>query len=337
MLPACGDDLCHDTGGIQWLVVTVEHAEQPGTYAYTVDADGVAGTCTWQAGAAGARPDCAEMPGSIELDVDETGVDRITVDDTPDHVSLIVSRDGEVLFEQAWTREYRVTTDKKPGCGRDGLRGDLTASFRWQMAGPRVAMGPPGVPMTRAALLTLALLLPACAADDPSPDKADDADESGDTDGDTPPEPWSEFYSVESHIEAGGFAFDETYWARRDLDPGAGTITELFVATADGTETWTVLQIDADAGTFTLDINEGEYTGEGTLDGEPWAWTAWSSRSEMSDGSYVESEDAVTATGIHADKQGFAADGTPEWTLTEDLTTVDEDAYEAGLAAIGGR
>lgn len=188
--------------------------------------------------------------------------------------------------------------------------------------------------MPRAALVALALLLPACAAEAPSTGKGSDTGEAGEAD---TPAPWSEHYSVESHIEAGGFAFDETYWARRDLDPEAGTITELFVATADGTETWTVLQVDADAGTFTLDINEGEYTGQGTLQGEPWAWTAWSSRSEMSDGSYVESEDAVTATGIHADKEGFAADGTPEWTLTEDLTTVDEATFEAGLSAIGGQ
>jgi len=186
---------------------------------------------------------------------------------------------------------------------------------------------------SRVLLLTLTIGLAACAgAEDGKP-----TDTGGD-DGEDPavlPEPWSELYSVETHIEAGGFEFDETYWARRDLDPTAGTITEQFVATADGTETWTTLVVDAAAGTFTLDINDGEYTGEGSLEGEPWSWTAWSSRSTTGDGSYVLSEDAVTATGIHADKEGFSADGTPEWTLSEDLTTVDEATWAEGMAALG--
>lgn len=196
---------------------------------------------------------------------------------------------------------------------------------------PSTALSP--APVSPGRPLLLALALAACTGAEPDSDK--DADTGAPAEASLP-EPWSEYYRVESHIEAGGFAFDESYWARRDLDPDAGTITEWFVATADGTETWTTLQVDAEAGTFTLVINDGEYTGAGTLEGEAWAWTAWASRSEMSDGSYVLSEDAVTATGIHADKEGFAADGTPEWTLREDLTTVDESTWEQGLADIGG-
>ena len=185
--------------------------------------------------------------------------------------------------------------------------------------------------MVRVGWWVCSLVVVACAPDP--------ASEGAPTDSGAPsevalPDPWTEHYRVETLIEAGGYAFEERYWARRDLDPVAGTITERFVAEADGTETLTLLQVDADAGTFSLDINAGEYTGAGTLVGEPWDWTAWSSRAEASDGSYALSEDAVTETGIHTDKEGFSADGTPEWTLTEDLFLVDEETHDEALSAL---
>lgn len=179
--------------------------------------------------------------------------------------------------------------------------------------------------------LILSLLI-ACAG---APDAKGADDTGGGAGGDPLPDPWTDHYFVESRIEAGGFAFDETYWARRDLDPASGTITEVFVATADGTTTLTEIVVDAAEGTFTLDINSGEYTGQGVLVGEAWAWTAWSSRSVAGDGSYVVSEDAVEDGDIQAEKEGFAADDTPEWTLVERLSAVTEAEHAAGLAAVG--
>jgi hypothetical protein len=173
-----------------------------------------------------------------------------------------------------------------------------------------------------------------CACTAPADDKqADDTGQPADTGAAL--EAWAEFYWVEGHIEAGGFAFDESYWARRDVDPGAGTITEVFVATADGTTTLTNILVDAEAGTFTLDINGGEYTGEGALVGEAWAWSSWSSRSVAADGSYVLSEDEMSGGDIHAEKEGFSVDDAPEWTLVEDLSAVSEAEHAAGLAELG--
>ena len=151
--------------------------------------------------------------------------------------------------------------------------------------------------------------------------------------------PWTEHYFVESSIAASGFTFEESYWARRIVDPESSTIDEEFVATADGTLTETALMIDAEAGTFTLVINDGQYTGEGTLHGEPWAWTSWESRSVASDGSYVLSEDEVTSTGLAASKVGYSADDVEEWTLEEVLTAASEAEWQAGVeaAAAAGR
>jgi hypothetical protein len=173
-------------------------------------------------------------------------------------------------------------------------------------------------------------LLTGCAAP-----RTDDTATGGDTGAsDALPAAWTEYYRVESHIEAAGFEFDESYWARRVVDPAAATIDERFVEVTEGVVTQTDIVVDADAGTFSLDINDGEYTGAGTLHGAAWAWTSWESRSETSDGSYVLSEDTVTATGLRADKVGYSAEGEAEWTLTETLTSVDEAEWQAGMDAL---
>jgi hypothetical protein len=158
------------------------------------------------------------------------------------------------------------------------------------------------------------------------------------TDGDDTelPEAWSEHYFAETTIVAGGFSFDETYWVRRQLDPAAALITEELVATADGTLTVTVLVVDAASNTFTLEINDGQYTGTGELVGEPWAWTAWSSLSTDEHGHTVESVDTVTETGIRTEKTGRTPEGELEWTLSETLTTTDEATWAEGVAASGG-
>lgn len=183
--------------------------------------------------------------------------------------------------------------------------------------------------MTRAPLL--ALLATACST--PAPSDAAEADTGAGDRG--LPAAWTEYYAVESRIEAGGFTFDESYWARRLVDPAASAIDEELVATADGTVTRSALAVDAGAATFTLVINDGEYTGAGTLSGPAWAWTSWASRAEMDDGTYVESEDRVTDTGLLVDKVGYSAAGGQEWTLTDTFTTVDEATWQAGLDALG--
>lgn len=164
----------------------------------------------------------------------------------------------------------------------------------------------------------------------------DDGGDDGTTD-DPEPQPVDEYYYAESVIDVdnGSFVFEETYWVHRSVVPADATITEVFVAEADGTETTTVLTVSADATSFELEINDGEYTGAGNLYGDAWAWTHWDSISMASDGSSVHSEDARTDTGIVAHKVGFGTDGLQEWELDEVLTEVSEADWQAGLDALG--
>ncbi len=159
-------------------------------------------------------------------------------------------------------------------------------------------------------------------------------EDTGDTD--TLPPPSVQYYYAESVIDVdnGRYVFEETYWVRRELEPEPSTITEEFVAIADGTHTLTLLTVDAALGKFTLTINDGEYTGAGNLYGDPWAWTSWDSISTASDGSAVHSTDMVTSTGIASQKVGFGTDGLQEWTIEEVLTTVTAEEWQAGIDAV---
>lgn len=185
--------------------------------------------------------------------------------------------------------------------------------------------------------LAFILALPWLVACSTPSSEADEPSGEGGSGGAAPslPEPSTAYYSVESTIVVGTLVIDETYVARRHLDPTAGTIDELFTALADGTETDTDLVVDADAASFTLTINAGEFVGEGQFtEGDAWAWTAWTSTSTGTDGTRVVSTDTVTATGISASKEGFNTDGELEWTLDEELTTISQAEYQAALDAL---
>jgi|GEM_PF-2103007 len=163
-----------------------------------------------------------------------------------------------------------------------------------------------------------------------------DTGDTGTTDDPPPPDPWVEYYYVESVIDVdnGSFIFEETYWASRSIHPENHLITERFVAEADGTETGVVLTVNAELDGFSLDINGGEYTGAGNLYGDAWDWSSWDSISNATDGTSVHSTDTRTATGITSAKVGFGTEGLPEWEMDEVLTEVTEADFEAGLAAI---
>jgi hypothetical protein len=93
--------------------------------------------------------------------------------------------------------------------------------------------------------------------------------------------------------------------ARRTVDPAAKQITEDVShddAGAHGAKSFHVV-MDVDGDHFTLKETGGAFTGTGTLTGEPWQWTAWSSVSQVAGGVEVESDDELTPTGIKATKQ----------------------------------
>ena len=150
------------------------------------------------------------------------------------------------------------------------------------------------------------------------------------------PDAWVEHYSAESLIQAGGFEFEEAYIVRRFLDPGAGSIREEFIATADGTLTEVYLDVDPSAESFTLSFSDESYQGTGTFEGPAWAWTGWRSESVAPDGASVLSVDTQQDGAIHAEKEGFSADGELEWTLVEDLSPIEETLWQQEKDALDG-
>jgi len=124
--------------------------------------------------------------------------------------------------------------------------------------------------------------------------------------------------------------------ARRIVDPAARQITEDVShddAGAHGAKSFHVV-MDVDGDHFTMKETGGAFTGTGTLSGEPWQWTAWSSVSQIAGGIEVESDDELTPTGMKATKQ--IHQGGKVLATTEDaLKTFDcaqWDAVKATLA-----
>jgi len=130
--------------------------------------------------------------------------------------------------------------------------------------------------------------------------------------------------------------------ARRTVDPAARQIVEDVSHGETGSygtrRFHVVMNVDGDH--FTMKEAGGAFTGTGTLVGEPWQWTSWTSISQVPEagveaGLEIESRDELTSTGIQATKQ-IRKDGKVVTTAIEQLTAFDcaeWDAAEAELAA----
>ena len=124
--------------------------------------------------------------------------------------------------------------------------------------------------------------------------------------------------------------------ARRTVDPAAGQIREDVshdAAGAHGARSFhVVMQVDGDR--FTLSERSGAFSGSGTLVGEPWHWTAWSSTARLRDAAIeVESDDELTPVGLKATKQIRRA-GKVLATTTEELATFDCADWDKAIAAL---
>lgn len=132
--------------------------------------------------------------------------------------------------------------------------------------------------------------------------------------------------------------------ARRSVDPNAREIVEDVVhddASGRGVKTFHVV-MKVDGARFTMAEASGSFTGTGTLVGEPWKWTSWTSKSQIasagasagtSAGIEVESHDELTATGMIAHKQ-IRKDGALVATTVDDLTTFDCAGWDAAKAQL---
>jgi len=119
---------------------------------------------------------------------------------------------------------------------------------------------------------------------------------------------------------------------RRTLEPAADRIVEE-TARFDPVagvkpRLYTVLyQVDGDQ--LTLEERDGEFSGRGTLSGEPWAWTAWSSVYTLTSGIRVEAEQRIENDGgtavLRAERTAYGPDGSRALVLTEELARIGDD------------
>ena len=124
--------------------------------------------------------------------------------------------------------------------------------------------------------------------------------------------------------------------ARRTIDPAAGRIIEDVShddAGAHGARSFhVVMMVQGDR--FTMEEAGGAFTGSGTLVGEPWRWTSWSSSSRIAKANIdVESDDELTPIGMKATKQ-IRKDGKVLATTTEELATFDCAEWDKHVAAL---
>ena len=111
---------------------------------------------------------------------------------------------------------------------------------------------------------------------------------------------------------------------RRTVDPVAHQIREDV-----GRDTHVVVDVTGDH--FTLKEAGGQFTGTGTLSGEPWRWTSWTSSTTAAGGIVVDSDDELTATGMKATQQ-IRKDGTLVASTTDELKTFDCASWEQAIA-----
>jgi hypothetical protein len=124
--------------------------------------------------------------------------------------------------------------------------------------------------------------------------------------------------------------------ARRTIDPAAHQIIEDVSnddSGAHGAKTFHVV-MSVTGEQFTMKETGGAFTGTGTLAGEPWKWTSWTSTSQIPQTTItVESEDELTPTGMTATKN-IKQDGKLIGTTTEELKSFDCADWDKAKAAL---
>jgi hypothetical protein len=131
--------------------------------------------------------------------------------------------------------------------------------------------------------------------------------------------------------------------ARRTVDPVAKTITEDVShdnAGPHGARSFhVVMTVDGDH--FTMKETAGAFAGTGSLVGQPWQWTSWSSVSQIAGTAItVESHDELTSYGMKAEKQ-IKQDGKVIATTVDDLRAFEcaqwDDAKTALLTPVADK
>ena len=124
--------------------------------------------------------------------------------------------------------------------------------------------------------------------------------------------------------------------ARRTVDPAARQIVEDVRhddGGAHGAKSFhVVMTVEGDH--FTMTEAGNAFRGSGTLVGEPWRWTSWSSTAEIPNaGITVSSEDELTDRGMVATKQ-IKRDGKVLGTSKDELKAFDCATWDAAVAEL---
>ncbi len=124
--------------------------------------------------------------------------------------------------------------------------------------------------------------------------------------------------------------------ARRIVDPAAGTIVEDVshdAGAAHGAKSFHVVMV-VEGDHFTMTEAGNAFRGSGTLVGDPWRWTSWSSTAEIPNaGITVDSDDELTSAGMTATKQ-IRRDGKVLATTKDELKTFDCAEWDKAVAAL---
>lgn len=123
---------------------------------------------------------------------------------------------------------------------------------------------------------------------------------------------------------------------RRTVDPTARQIVEDVSHGDAGSHRVTQFHVvmDVAGDQFTMKETGGAFTGTGTLTGEPWRWTSWSSTSQLVAASIeVESDGELTETGIKIANQ-IRKDGKVVGTTAEQLKPFDCAEWDQAAATL---
>jgi len=118
---------------------------------------------------------------------------------------------------------------------------------------------------------------------------------------------------------------------RRTLDPSLSQIEEYVLGVAThgkrGTRQYRVI-MKVNGNTFTMKDAAETFSGSGTLEGEPWKWTAWTSTSMLPNKMVIESKDQLVAGKLMVHKTVKAPDGSVRVTIEENYSPITKETFE---------
>jgi len=123
---------------------------------------------------------------------------------------------------------------------------------------------------------------------------------------------------------------------RRTVDPTARQIVEDVSHGDAGSHRVTQFHVvkDVAGDRFTMKETGGAFTGTGTLTGEPWRWTSWTSTSQLAGANLeVESDGELTETGVKIGNQ-IRKDGNVVGTTAEQLRPFDCAEWDKATATL---